>query len=78
MEGADGKDETMCIFEKQEAVRGTVFIDVPKGKKVEHMGVKVELIGVVGKCDPLTLPRLAHKCQKCTTIAVLRRNSPAT
>lgn len=47
MEGGDGKEQMMPIFEGREPVRGRVFVDMPKGKKVEHLGVKIELIGVV-------------------------------
>lgn len=37
-----------CLFSGQDAVSGTVRVKLPKGKKVEHTGIKVELVGVIG------------------------------
>ena len=36
------------IFAGQEPVSGTVEVIVPPGKKIDHLGVKIELIGVIG------------------------------
>ena len=45
----DGDKETeIPIYVGSEGIRGTVTVQVPKGKKVEHLGVKVELIGLIG------------------------------
>mmetsp|Transcript_17104 Transcript_17104/g.22179 ORF Transcript_17104/g.22179 Transcript_17104/m.22179 type:complete len:303 (-) Transcript_17104:1248-2156(-) len=35
------------VFQSGEIVRGQVEIRVPPGKKIEHMGIKIELIGQV-------------------------------
>lgn len=35
------------VFASAEAVRGVVEIRVPHGKKVEHLGIKVELVGQI-------------------------------
>jgi len=35
------------VFASSEAVRGAVEVRVPAGKKVEHLGIKVELIGQI-------------------------------
>ena len=35
------------VFASSEAVRGAVEIRVPAGKKIEHLGIKVELIGQI-------------------------------
>merc|ERR1712196_354714 len=44
----DGDKETeIPIYVGSEAIRGTITVNVPKGKKVEHLGVKVELIGLI-------------------------------
>jgi hypothetical protein len=38
----------MLIFAGQESVSGSIEIMVPQGKKIEHLGVKVEMIGQIG------------------------------
>lgn len=43
----DSKEE-LLVYEGQEAVAGTVEI-LTGGKKVEHLGVKIEMIGLIGK-----------------------------
>jgi len=44
-DAADVKD--LVIYEGTEAVSGTCKIMIPPGKKVEHIGVKIELIGQI-------------------------------
>lgn len=44
----DGKSETLYVFIGDEAVAGTVSLNLdPKTPKVDHLGVKVALIGVI-------------------------------
>jgi Vacuolar protein sorting-associated protein 26 len=38
------------IFSSGESIEGEARIDIPAGKKVEHMGIRAELKGVVGEC----------------------------
>ena len=42
-----GTQEEQLIYGGQEPVSGTVELSVPPGKKVEHLGVKIELIGQI-------------------------------
>lgn len=37
------------LYTGQENISGVVDISVPPGKKVEHQGIRVELIGQTGK-----------------------------
>jgi vacuolar protein sorting-associated protein 26 len=43
----DGKDEEQFLFGAADNITGTVEVDVSGNKKLEHMGVKVELIGLI-------------------------------
>lgn len=44
-----GKTNELFLFMAQDDVRGTVTIEPPKGKsRLEHMGIKIELIGRIG------------------------------
>jgi hypothetical protein len=52
-----GEPEDMLIYSGQEPVSGTVDILVPSGKKIDHLGIKIEMIGHIG-----TLP--FHKCMR--------------
>ncbi len=45
-----GELEELYLFTANDDVSGTIFIDLPKGKKLEHTGIKVELIGLIGSC----------------------------
>ncbi|RYH32248.1 hypothetical protein EON65_00945 [archaeon] len=38
------------LYTGQENISGVVDISVPPGKKVEHQGIRVELIGQTGTC----------------------------
>mmetsp|Transcript_20020 Transcript_20020/g.28752 ORF Transcript_20020/g.28752 Transcript_20020/m.28752 type:complete len:305 (-) Transcript_20020:164-1078(-) len=44
--GSDNTEE-LLIYEGQEPVKGTVEIIVPSGKKVDHLGIKIEMIGLI-------------------------------
>ena len=44
--GNEGPKEQL-IYGGQESVSGTVEIAVPPGKKIEHLGVKIEMIGQI-------------------------------
>jgi hypothetical protein len=39
----------MLVYAGHETVSGNVEVTVPQGKKIEHLGLKVEMIGQVGK-----------------------------
>mmetsp|Transcript_12966 Transcript_12966/g.33085 ORF Transcript_12966/g.33085 Transcript_12966/m.33085 type:complete len:297 (-) Transcript_12966:1204-2094(-) len=41
-----GSIEELVIFQGDEPIRGEVTV-VPKGKKVEHIGIKIELVGQI-------------------------------
>jgi len=36
------------LYTGTDPIVGTMHIKVPKGKKIEHMGVKIELVGQIG------------------------------
>lgn len=36
------------VFTSKEPIRGRVTVTVPDGKKMEHLGIKVELKGIIG------------------------------
>ena len=40
--------ERLFLFRGKEAVKGTVVVTPNAGKKVEHTGVKIELLGQIG------------------------------
>lgn len=40
--------EEWSIFQMDEDVKGTITMLMPAGKKVEHVGIKVEMIGEIG------------------------------
>lgn len=45
MPGAEKQEQ--LIYGGQESVSGTVEISIPPGKKIEHLGVKIEMIGQI-------------------------------
>ena len=48
----DSKDTgtmTLPVYEGTEIVSGKVDISIPSGKKVDHLGIKIEMLGFVGK-----------------------------
>mmetsp|Transcript_105231 Transcript_105231/g.226912 ORF Transcript_105231/g.226912 Transcript_105231/m.226912 type:complete len:304 (-) Transcript_105231:154-1065(-) len=44
--GSDTTEE-LLIYEGQESVSGNVAVVVPGGKKVDHLGIKIEMIGLI-------------------------------
>ena len=46
IEFADDKNGTR-VFGRNDAVRGTVTVEVAGGKKLEHLGIKIELVGQI-------------------------------
>jgi hypothetical protein len=48
VEMVDGPPQHLHVFEGREPVRGRVRVTVPPGKKLEHLGIKVELKGTIG------------------------------
>lgn len=51
----------MCL----QTVRGVVQVAVPGGKRVEHLGIKVELIGQIGKAQGRLIVALQCSCALC-------------
>ena len=45
--GAASDAEGVAIYQGHEPVQGTVRVVLPAGKKLEHLGIKVEMIGQV-------------------------------
>jgi len=45
---ADKGSQRAFVFTGDEPVKGTVMVKIPAGKKIEHEGVKVELVGEIG------------------------------
>ena len=43
------KSEEMVLFLGQEIVSGTVEVVLPPGKNVDHLGIKIEMIGQIGE-----------------------------
>jgi len=44
---SEGETEKLYLFHGNETVSGKVFIKPPGGKKIEHNGIKIELLGQV-------------------------------
>jgi hypothetical protein len=42
-----GDLEDLFLFTGADDISGNVLVDIPKGKKVEHIGIKCELIGMI-------------------------------
>jgi hypothetical protein len=46
-----GKVSELFLFMAQDDIRGIVSIEPPRAKsRLEHMGIKIELIGRIGLC----------------------------
>lgn len=45
----DSPTQSLPVYEGSEVVSGKVEITIPSGKKVEHLGIKIEMLGFVGK-----------------------------
>ncbi len=41
--------EEIVVYSGQETISGTIEVGVPIGKKIEHLGIKIEMIGQIGK-----------------------------
>ena len=49
MANLDGPYDVPCgSAHCEEPVRGVVVIDVPPGRSLDHLGIKVEMIGQIG------------------------------
>ncbi|KAF3602537.1 hypothetical protein F2Q69_00034254 [Brassica cretica] len=48
MKKENGQTALVPLFQSQETLSGKVCIEPYQGKKVEHNGVKVELLGQIG------------------------------
>lgn len=44
----DGQTEKLPLFYGNESIKGKVLLKIPAGKKIEHGGVKIELLGQIG------------------------------
>jgi vacuolar protein sorting-associated protein 26 len=47
VKGESGKLETLPLYTANDTVRGQVNITPTAGKKIEHQGIKVELLGTI-------------------------------
>jgi len=43
----DGKQETLLVFTDKDPVAGEVTLKLDPGKRIEHVGVKIEFIGMI-------------------------------
>ena len=62
-----GDPVEMLIYNSTEAVSGTVEVATPQGKKIEHQGIKIELIGQI----ELINDRLATPTKISTIVKLL-------
>jgi len=46
-ENKDSATQSLPVYEGTEAVTGKVEITIPSGKKLEHLGIKIEMLGFV-------------------------------
>jgi len=60
------------IYSGQENICGSVDISMPPGKKIEHQGVRIEMIGQTGLCDELSLS--LFQIDKLTLTDLIPRN----
>ena|SRR5271155_4284251 len=63
--GGKERKEKAPLYKDGESVKGSVIVRPKDGKKLEHTGIKVNLIGSIG--TPL-LAKLVLTGQKCTMI----------
>lgn len=45
----DSTTQSLPVYEGTESVSGKVEISIPSGKKVDHLGIKIEMLGFVGE-----------------------------
>ena len=63
-----GEVDSFEIYQGHEAVSGVCKVIVAPGKKVEHIGIKIEMIGQIGKrCERLSIT-LIECVQSSSTI----------
>lgn len=73
--------EKAPLYMDGESVKGAVTIRPKDGKRLEHTGIKIQFIGVIGelaKPAPSTPPypnTSAHHNQKCSSTAATTTNS---
>jgi vacuolar protein sorting-associated protein 26 len=51
----ESSTESLYLFVGKESVVGNVSLKLNPGKKIEHAGVKIELLGQIGKKDSFFL-----------------------
>ena len=68
---AQGRTESLPIYEDGESVKGLVTVRLREGKTVEHLGVKVQLLGTIE--SPLDVIKSSEFLSLATELA-----SPAT
>ena len=59
VESEDTKEE-LFIYSGTDTVKGTVKVIIPSGKKLEHVGIKVELVGTIGTVTSCFVLSLSH------------------
>jgi len=45
----DDDDDDACCCDDKQGVSGVVEVQLAPGKKLEHMGIKIELVGTIGE-----------------------------
>ena len=53
---SDETKEELVIYSGADTIKGTVKVILPSGKKLEHVGIKIELIGTIGTFDSSPVP----------------------
>lgn len=43
----DNGTETLYLYSGEDSISGTVFMNIPQGKTVDHLGLKIELLGQI-------------------------------
>ena len=54
---SEEKKEELPIYSGDDAISGTAKVIVPSGKKLDHVGIKIELIGAIGASTSTRPPR---------------------
>ena len=49
-----------CDGDENETVAGSINLAMKKGKKIEHVGIRVQLIGQIGQSVPLQLSAVSE------------------
>lgn len=50
IDGENDTKEERIIYSGSDTIKGKVKVIIPSGKKLEHIGIKIELVGTIGKC----------------------------